>query len=79
MAYVSKALGPMNHTLSTYEKEYLAILLAIDHWRQYLQHGEFVLKTDHKSLAFLDEQRLTHWQHKAMVKLLVLRFKICYK
>lgn len=42
--------------------------------------GEFVLKTDQKSLTFLDEQRLTTpWQHKALVKLLGLNYKICYK
>ena len=29
LAYVSRALGPKNQTLSVYEKEYLAILLAI--------------------------------------------------
>jgi hypothetical protein len=29
LAYVSKALGPRNHTLSVYEKEFLAILLAV--------------------------------------------------
>lgn len=80
VAYVSKALRPRNQALSTYDKDCLAILLAVDHWRQYLQQGEFVLKTGHKSLAFLDEQRLTTpWQHKALVKLLGLRFKISYK
>ena len=31
IAYVSKALGPRNQTLSVYEKEYLAILLAVEH------------------------------------------------
>lgn len=36
MAYVSKALGTKNQDLSTYEKECLAILLAVEHWRQYL-------------------------------------------
>lgn len=80
VAYVSKALGLRNQALSTYEKECLAILLVIDHWRPYLQNGEFILKTDQKSLAFLDEQRLTTpWQHKALVKLMGLQFKICYK
>jgi hypothetical protein len=36
IAFVSKALGPRTRGLSTYEKEYLAILLAIDQWRLYL-------------------------------------------
>lgn len=36
IAYVSKALGPRTKGLPTYEKECLAILLAVDHWRSYL-------------------------------------------
>jgi hypothetical protein len=35
---VSKALGIKNKGLSTYEKEYMAIILAVAQWRQYLQH-----------------------------------------
>ena len=62
VAYVSKALGPRNQTLSVYEKEYLAILLAMEHWRQYLQLAPFVIRTDQHSLACLSEQRLhTKW------------------
>jgi hypothetical protein len=33
--------------LSAYEKEYMTILLAVDHWRSYLQHGMFTIFTDH--------------------------------
>lgn len=46
LAYVSKALRPKAQGLSTYEKECLAILLAVDYWRPYLQHSEFIIKTD---------------------------------
>lgn len=56
IAYISRALGPKNQALSTYEKECLAILLAIDQWRSYLHHAEFVIKTDQKSLVHLDDQ-----------------------
>ncbi|XP_073354821.1 uncharacterized protein [Aegilops tauschii subsp. strangulata] len=45
VAYLSKALAPRNLGLSAYEKECLALLLAIDHWRPYLQHLEFMYKT----------------------------------
>lgn len=38
VAFLSKALGPRTQVLSTYEKESLAIILAVDHWRPYLQH-----------------------------------------
>jgi hypothetical protein len=41
VAYISKSLGPKMRGLSTYEKEYVAILLAIEQWRAYLQYGEF--------------------------------------
>jgi hypothetical protein len=63
LAYISKALGPKSRDLSTYEKEYLAILIDVDRWRAYLQLVEFVIFTDQKSLTHLSNQRLnTHWQ-----------------
>jgi hypothetical protein len=52
LAFLSKALGPRNRGLSTYEKECLAILLAVDHWRSYLQCGEFIIRTDQRSLCW---------------------------
>lgn len=62
IAFVSKALGPKKQGLSIYEKEYLAILMAVDQWRQYLIQGEFLILTDQKSLIHLDDQRLhTPW------------------
>ena len=64
LAYVSKALSVKSQGLSTYGKECLTILMAVDHWHPYLQHSEFILKTNHKSLLHLDEQRVTsvtHW------------------
>jgi hypothetical protein len=52
---VSKALGPKMRGPSTYEKEYIAILLAIEQWRSNLHVGEFIISTDQKSLAHLNE------------------------
>lgn len=80
LAFISKALGPRNMGLSTYEKEYLAILVAVDQWRHYLQYGEFIIYTDQKSLIHLNEQRLhTPWQQKVFTKLLGLQYRIVYK
>lgn len=80
LAYVSKALGVKNQGLSTYEKEYLAILMAVDKWRQYLQHGEFFIYSDHRSLSHLTEQRLTTpWQQRVFSKLIGLQYKVVYK
>jgi hypothetical protein len=60
IAFLSKAIGPRTSVLSTYEKEALAILMAVDHWRAYLQPAEFVIHTDQKSLIHLEDQRITH-------------------
>ena len=51
LAYLSKALGPKSRGLSTYEKEYMAILEAVHQWRHYLQYGEFIIYTDQKKLG----------------------------
>lgn len=56
LAFLSRALGPRNQGLSTYEKEFMAILLAVDHWRSYLQGGEFLIRIDQRSLVHLDDQ-----------------------
>ncbi|XP_040244116.3 uncharacterized protein [Aegilops tauschii subsp. strangulata] len=80
IAFMSKALCPRYQGLSAYEKEYLAILVAVDQWRPYLQHAEFLILTDQRSLVHLEEQRLTTpWQQKAFTKLLGLRYCIKYK
>jgi len=80
IAFVSKSLGPRNKGLSVYEKEYLAILLAVQQWRSYLQIGEFIIKTDHQSLTHLVDQRLhTKWQQKSLTKLMGTQYKIVYK
>lgn len=73
ITYLSKALGPRSQGLSTYEKEFLALLIAVDHWCHYLQLKEFHIHTDHRSLAQLDEQCLhTPWQKKMFTRLLGL-------
>jgi hypothetical protein len=80
LAFFSKALGPKGRGLSTYEKEFMAVLCAVQQWRLYLQQGEFVILTDHQSLAQLNEQCLhTPWQRKVFTKLLGLHYKIVYR
>jgi hypothetical protein len=80
LAFLRKALGPRSRELSAYEKEYLAILLAVQQWRSYLQHGEFVIFTDQRSLMQLTEQKLhTTWQQKVYSKLIGLQYRIVYR
>lgn len=80
LAYVSKPLGVKTQGLSTYEKEYLAILVAVEKWRSYLQLAEFEIHTDQKALIHLNDQRLhIVWQQKVFTKLLGLRYRVVYK
>jgi hypothetical protein len=80
IAYLSKALGQKHRNLSIYEKEFLALVMAVEKWRHYLQRQEFTVVTDHKSLAYLNEQNLhSDMQRKAMTRLMGLNFKIVYR
>ncbi|XP_024314628.1 uncharacterized protein LOC112270762 [Brachypodium distachyon] len=80
LAFLSRALGLRSRGLSTYKKECLAILMAVDRWRPYLLQSEFIIRTDQWSLIHLDDQHLTTpWQQKALTKLMGLRYRIQYK
>jgi hypothetical protein len=71
VAFLSKALGEKHKHLSIYDKEFLALLMAVDKWRQYIQHQEFITKTDHQSLTYLNEQNLhSDIQRKEMSRLM---------
>ena len=56
IAFFSKVLAPKHRGKPIYEKEYMALLNAVDKWRQYLQFKHFMVKTDHHSLKYLLEQ-----------------------
>jgi hypothetical protein len=80
IAYFSKALGARNLTKSAYEKELMAIVLAIQHWRPYLIGRKFIVSTDQKSLKQLMQQRIvTMEQQNWAAKLLGYDFDIVYK
>lgn len=71
LTFLSKVLGVRNLGLSIYEKEFLAIILAVDKWRPYLLHAPFVIKTDQRNLKYLLEQKIsTPLQHEYLTKLL---------
>jgi hypothetical protein len=79
VAFLSKALGKKLQELSIYEKEFLVLIMAIEKWRHYLERQEFLIVTDYKSLAYLNEQNLhSEMQRKAMTRLMGLEFKIIY-
>ncbi len=80
LAYLSKAIKGKNLSLSTYEKEFLAILMATQKWRHYLLTGCFIIQTDHESLKYLLEQKIiTPMQQKGMMKLMGFNYSIVYR
>ncbi|GKA14729.1 retrotransposable element Tf2 [Tanacetum coccineum] len=56
---MSKTLAPRQQALSTYEKEFLAVLMALEKWRGYLLDRHFVIKTDHYSLKLTVDKKIT--------------------
>ncbi|KAL9394645.1 hypothetical protein Peur_013930 [Populus x canadensis] len=58
----------------------MAILMAVERWRHSIENYQFIIKTGHKSLKFLLEQR-THTliQRKGLTKLLELKYTIQYR
>jgi RNase H-like domain found in reverse transcriptase len=80
IAYFSKSLSIKAQSLSTYENELFALILAVQKLCHYLQSCPFVIKTDHVSLKYLFERRLNHTlQHKGLCKLLGLDYTMQYK
>ncbi|GJW14002.1 transposon ty3-G gag-pol polyprotein [Tanacetum coccineum] len=80
IAYMSKTLSLKHQSLSTYEKEFLAVLLALEKWRGYLLDRHFIIKTDHFSLKYLLHQRITTpTQMKWLPKLIGFDYEVIYK
>ncbi|KAL8120175.1 hypothetical protein AgCh_017351 [Apium graveolens] len=80
IAYFSKAISDRALSKSTYEKELLALVSAVHHWRPYLLGRQFIIRTDHKSLKHLLTQRIsTPDQQKWLSRLLGYTFDIVYK
>lgn len=80
IAYMSKGISKEKLGMSIYEKELLALVTAVGKWRHYLEGHHFIIKTDHQSLKYLLEQRITTpLQQKWLTKLLGLSYEIQYK
>ncbi|KAI5334926.1 hypothetical protein L3X38_025059 [Prunus dulcis] len=80
VAFFSHALQGKTLFLSTYEKEMMALVFAVQKWRPYLLGRKFVVRTDQRSLRHLWEQKITTTaQEKWLVKFMGYDFTIEYK
>nr|GFA08884.1 putative mitochondrial protein [Tanacetum cinerariifolium] len=80
IASYNRSLAPRHQALSTYEKELLVVIQALKKWRDYLLDKHFKIKTDHFSLKYLLDQRITTpLQMKWLPKLMEFEYEILYK
>ena len=80
IAFFSRPIAPRHAKLAAYERELIGLVQAVKHWRPYLWGREFLVRTDHHSLKFLLDQRLsTIPQHHWATKLLGYDFRVEYK
>jgi hypothetical protein len=59
IAFFSRPVAPHHAKLPAYERELIGLVKAVRHWRPYLWGQAFTVRTDHWSLKFLLDQRLT--------------------
>ena len=71
IAYFSRKMNDTERRYATHDKELLALILAVEHWRVYLEGSEhpISLRSDHRSLQHLSTQsnlnaRQVRWVEK---------------
>lgn len=81
IAYMSKSLTKQERNYSATEREALAVLAAIEHWRCYLENGmKFTVFTDHSSLKwFLNLNNPTGRLARWGVRLSAYNFEIRHR
>ncbi len=81
IAYYSGTFSPAEENYDIYEKEFLAVLKALEHWRAHLiwTKKPFIIETDHKNLTHWKEpKRLTGRTARWHEKLQDYNFKIVH-
>lgn len=74
IGFMSKTLCPRSQALSIYEREFLAVLMAIQKWRHYLMGHKFIIRTDQQSSRhLLDQKFVSPIQQKWIAKLMGLK------
>nr|XP_027062888.1 uncharacterized protein LOC113689295 [Coffea arabica] len=80
VAYFSEKLNGAALNYSTYDKELMALVRALQTWQHYLRPREFVLHTDHESLKHIKSQDKLSKRHARWITFIdsftfVIRYK----
>lgn len=70
IAYFSEKLNGAKMNYSTYDKEFYAMVRALNHWSHYLRPQAFVLHSDHESLKYIHGQHKLSARHAKWVEFL---------
>lgn len=70
IAYFSEKFNDAKRRYSTYDKEFYAIIRALDHWQHYLVSKEFILHSDHEALKYIQGQHKLQSRHAKWVEFL---------
>ncbi|XP_031375718.1 uncharacterized protein LOC116190194, partial [Punica granatum] len=80
IAYFSEKLSGASLNYSTYDKEFYALIRALETWEHYLVPKEFIIHTDHESLKYLKGQNKLNRRHAKWVEYLeIFPYVIKYK
>jgi reverse transcriptase-like protein/integrase-like protein len=80
VAFFSEKLSKSRLNYSTYDKEFYAMIRALEHWSHYLKVQPFVLYTDHESLKNIHGQQKLSPRHARWVEFLqTFNFAAKYK
>ena len=81
VAYFSQKMSPAEQNCYVYDKELMAIIKALKHWRRFLEGSchPILGHTDHKNLIYFTESKiLNQRQARWAMDLLAFDFKIKY-
>ncbi|XP_071933094.1 uncharacterized protein [Coffea arabica] len=81
VAYFSEKLNGASLNYSTYDKELMALVRALQTWQHYLRPREFILHTDHESLKHIKSQTKVSKRHARWVAFIdsfvfVIKYKV---
>lgn len=80
IAFFSRPVAPHHQKLPAYERELIGLVKAVRYWRPYLWGRPFTIRTDHYSLKFILDQRLsTIPQHMWVSKLFGYDMQVEYR